>query len=197
KGNTIEDTVKICKVLEQEGVDAFHVSSGSTFPHPRNPAGDFLPREGTRWYDGLLSSGVRARTNYWVFSHWPFNALFRRLWLWRRGPRESIPGINAEYAREVKKHVGVPVLCAGGFQTASRIAEVIRDGSCDGVTIARPLIANNDLPEILHRQDAPDPGQECTYCNRCLLNDVENPLGCYELSRFGGDYDEMMRQVMS
>jgi 2,4-dienoyl-CoA reductase-like NADH-dependent reductase (Old Yellow Enzyme family) len=97
----------------------------------------------------------------------------------------------------VKKNVRVPVLCTGGFQTASRIAEVIRGGACDGVTIARPLIANNDLPRILYRQDGPDPGKECTYCNRCLLNDVENPLGCYELSRFDGDYDAMMGEVMS
>jgi 2,4-dienoyl-CoA reductase (NADPH2) len=197
KGNTLEDTVKICRLLEREGVDAFHVSSGSTFPHPRNPAGDFLLREGARWYDGMLSSGVRARLNYWVFTHWPFGALFRRLWLWRRGPAAKIPGINADYAREIKRHVRVPVLCTGGFQTASRVAEVIRDGCCDAVTIARPLIANNDLPQILFAQDAPAAGKECTYCNRCLFNDLENPLGCYELSRYGGDYDAMIREVMS
>jgi 2,4-dienoyl-CoA reductase-like NADH-dependent reductase (Old Yellow Enzyme family) len=197
KGNLLKDTVRICQILEQEGVDAFHVSSGSTFPHPRNPAGDFLTREGSRWYESMLSKGVRVRTNYWLFTHWPFNALFRLYWQWRRGPRESIPGINADYAAEIKKHVGVPVLCTGGFQTASRIAQVIRDHCCDAVSIARPLIANNDLPGILYRQDAPNPGKECTYCNRCLLNDLENPLGCYELSRFDGDYDEMMKQVMS
>jgi 2,4-dienoyl-CoA reductase (NADPH2) len=197
KGNTLKDTVQICRMLEDDGVDAFHVSSGSTFPHPRNPAGDFLPREGARWYESILSKGVRASSNYWIFTHWPFNALFRRYWGWRRGPWENIPGINAEYAREVKKNVRVPVLCTGGFQTTSRIAEVIRDGACDAVTIARPLIANNDLPRILQQQDAPNPGKECTYCNRCLLNDLENPLGCYELSRFDGDYDAMMREVMS
>ena len=37
KGNTLEDSVEVCKLLEAEGVDAIHVSSGSFFPHPRNP----------------------------------------------------------------------------------------------------------------------------------------------------------------
>ncbi len=39
KGNTLEDSIEVCKLLEAEGVDAIHVSSGSFFPHPRNPGG--------------------------------------------------------------------------------------------------------------------------------------------------------------
>ena len=43
KGNTLEDTLAICKMLldDGKGVDAFHISSGSTFPHPRNPPGEY------------------------------------------------------------------------------------------------------------------------------------------------------------
>ena len=41
KGNTIEDSVQVCRWLEAAGADAIHVSSGSTFPHPENPAGEF------------------------------------------------------------------------------------------------------------------------------------------------------------
>ncbi|HVF27805.1 MAG TPA: NADH:flavin oxidoreductase, partial [Pyrinomonadaceae bacterium] len=39
KGNTLEDSLKVCKWLEEAGVDAIHVSTGSFFPHPRNPPG--------------------------------------------------------------------------------------------------------------------------------------------------------------
>ena len=31
-------------------------------------------------------------------------------------------------------------------------------------------------------QDRAD--KPCTYCNRCLVNVVENPLGCYDETRF-------------
>lgn len=202
KGNTLEDTIEICKLLEDDGngVDAFHVSSGSTFPHPRNPPGDFPVLEARRWYDGMLSSGVLTGMNYAIFGRPVLGRLFRRYWAYRRG--QVIEGINAEYAGALKPHLGVPLICTGGFQHASVIAEVIRRGWCDAVSIARPLIANHDLPRILQRQNGPDPGKECTYCNKCLLNDLENPLACYELSRYEGadfeaKYANMMASAMS
>jgi 2,4-dienoyl-CoA reductase-like NADH-dependent reductase (Old Yellow Enzyme family) len=200
RGNLLDDTVRICNILEDRGhgVDAFHVSSGSTFPHPRNPPGHFPTRDAVRWYDGLLSSGVRTHLNYAIFRRPLLAAAFRRYWQYRRG--DVIEGINVEYARHVKAHVGVPVLVTGGFQRANVIAEAIRGGACDAVTIARPLIANRNLPQILRTQGEPD--RPCTYCNKCLLNDLENPLGCYELSRFAGKsfeekYEAMMREIMA
>ncbi|MCY1059388.1 NADH:flavin oxidoreductase [Nannocystis sp. SCPEA4] len=200
RGNLVEDTVEICKILEDggDGVDAFHVSSGSTFPHPRNPPGEFPVAEAIRWYDGMLSSGVRAGLNYAIFRNRLLGAAFERYWAHRRG--KVIEGINADHARYIRARVNVPVLVTGGFQRAPAIAEAIRSGACDAVTIARPLIANRDLPAILQTRDEPE--RPCTYCNKCLLNDLENPLGCYELSRFPGDtfeekYDHMMEQVMA
>ena len=66
----------------------------------------------------------------------------------------------------------------------------------DAVSMARPLVANNDL--VRHYEQGVDlPPKPCTFCNKCLVNDLENPLGCYELDRFDGDYDAMIRQVMS
>jgi len=206
-GNSLDETIKICRMLldDGKGVDAFHISSGSTFPHPRNPPGD-LPLLGlVRWYDGMLSQGTRTRFNYWIFSHRPTARLFLTLWRWRRG--KVIEGINAAYAKVLREEIrqndpSVKVLVTGGFQHASAIAGAIRDGACDGVTIGRPLIANNDLPQILRNADGPVSGKECTYCNKCLLNDLENPLGCYELSRYDGatfeeQWDNMIKEVMS
>ena len=45
--------------------------------------------------------------------------------------------------------------------------------------MARTLVANNDLPKVFAsgKDQAEEP---CTYCNRCLVNVVENPLGCYD-----------------
>ena len=58
------------------------------------------------------------------------------------------------------------------------------------------------LPHILAARNGPDPQKECTYCNKCLINDLANPLGCYELSRYDGDtfeakYRNMIASVMS
>jgi 2,4-dienoyl-CoA reductase (NADPH2) len=75
------------------------------------------------------------------------------------------------------------------------IRAALTDGACDGVSIARPLIANNDLPQRFARGEdrAPKP---CTYCNKCLVNVIENPLGCYDDSRFA-NREEMIAQILS
>ncbi|MDK1389403.1 NADH:flavin oxidoreductase [Sinorhizobium sp. 8-89] len=207
KGNTLDETIKICTLLLDggKGVDAFHVSSGSTFPHPRNPPGDLPMRDLERCYDGMISQGTRTRFNYAIFTNSLGSRLFRHWWRWRRG--KVIEGINLDYARAIADAIAeidpsIKVLCTGGFQHADKIAGAIRSGACDAVSMARPLIANNDLPKILARENGPEPRRECTYCNKCLINDLENPLGCYELSRFDGDsfeerHQRMIAEVMS
>jgi 2,4-dienoyl-CoA reductase (NADPH2) len=193
-GNTWEESVQVCKWLEEAGVDAIHVSVGSFFPHPRNPAGVDLPAEDlAKTYDTMISAGDLAFRNYLLFRSLP--AFARRQWVDAGVKPENIEGANLPDARRVKAAVTIPVICTGGFQTASVIAGAIKRGDCDAVSAARPLIANNDLVEIFRRgQDTPE--KPCTYCNKCLVNVVENPLGCYEEKRFKSR-DEMIAQIMS
>jgi 2,4-dienoyl-CoA reductase (NADPH2) len=192
-GNTIRDSVQVCRWLEEDGIDAVHVSTGSSFPHPRNPAGDFPVVDLSGTYDSMISSGRNTLRNELIFLTWPFSQLFRLWWVKNRGKR--IEGLSLPDAREIKRAVNVPVICTGGFQTASVIRRAIHSGYCDGVSMARPLIANNDLVKqfAAGRDRAERP---CTYCNKCLVNVIENPLGCYEESRFDS-HEAMIRQVMS
>jgi 2,4-dienoyl-CoA reductase-like NADH-dependent reductase (Old Yellow Enzyme family) len=194
KGNTIRDSVQVAKWVEEAGADAIHVSTGSTFPHPWNPPGPFPLDHAARLYGGMIASGVYTFRNFLLFRYRLLRPIFNMLW--NRTKPDQIEGISIEDAREIKKHVSVPVLCTGGFQTASYIRKVISEGSCDGVAIARPLIANNDLVKIYASgRDLPE--KPCTYCNKCLVHALADPLGCYELSRFDGDYERMIEQIMS
>jgi 2,4-dienoyl-CoA reductase (NADPH2) len=139
-GNTAEESVQVCQWLEQAGVDAIHVSIGSFFPHPRNPAGVDLPAEElAKTYDSMISYGDRAFRNYLLFRSLP--AVARRQWIDAAPQAQNIEGANLPDARRVKAAITVPVICTGGFQTASVIAGAIRRGDCDAVSIARPLIA--------------------------------------------------------
>jgi 2,4-dienoyl-CoA reductase (NADPH2) len=195
RGNTLEESVRICKWVEEAGADALHVSTGSMFPHPRNPAGGLPVDVARETYDTMLSSGLYTFRNY-LLARWKIlRPLFR--FLWNRTVRDvEVEGISLADARAIKAAVSIPVLSTGGFQTASVIRRAISDGSCDAVTIARPLIANNDLVQLFAagHDRAPRP---CTYCNKCLVNVIENPLGCYDVTRFDGDTERMMREVMS
>lgn len=180
-GNTIEDSVKVCQWVEEAGADAIVVSAGSSFPHPKNPPGDFPTEEAIKTIDSMISSGSRVRFNYTLLSNPAGAKIFRASWLKARG--EVIEGINLADSRRIKQAVGIPVLCTGGFQTASVIRAAIEGGDCDAVTIGRSFIANNDLP-LIFASGRDTPERPCTYCNKCLVNVLENPLGCYELDRY-------------
>jgi 2,4-dienoyl-CoA reductase-like NADH-dependent reductase (Old Yellow Enzyme family) len=193
-GNTLEESITVCKMLVEAGVDAIHVSTGAFFPHPRNPAGVDLPvDELVLTYDMMISGGDAAYRTYNLFRNFP--ALARRQWNDASPKPHEIEGANLANARKIKAAVGVPVICTGGFQTASVIADAIQRGDCDLVSIARPLIANNDLVHVFARgqNQAEKP---CTYCNKCLANVIEHPLGCYDQSRFPSR-EAMLAQVMT
>lgn len=194
-GNTLEESIQVCQWVEEAGADALHVSVGSIFPHPLLPSGGFPADEANWWYGIMASSGVRSYSTLAAFHFRMLRPFF--LWFWNRSKKDHpVEGVSVEYAREVKKHVKLPVISTGGFQDGRLIRAVLAKGWCDAVSIARPLIANPDLPKILESgKDLPD--SPCTFCNRCLLNAIANPLGCYDVRRFGGDHDRMIQQVMS
>jgi 2,4-dienoyl-CoA reductase-like NADH-dependent reductase (Old Yellow Enzyme family) len=194
-GTVIEDSVQVAKWLEAEGVDAIHVSCGNAFPHPKNPAGELPIDELTKTYDTLISSGRLTLRNYLIFRTEFTAELFKKRWDKARGDINKVEGQNLPDARAIKAAVNIPVICTGGFQTASVIRQAIGDHSCDAVSIARPLIANNDLVKQFE-QGRDKPTVPCTYCNRCLVNAVENPLGCYDVTRFSSR-EEMVREIMT
>jgi 2,4-dienoyl-CoA reductase-like NADH-dependent reductase (Old Yellow Enzyme family) len=201
KGNTLEDGLQLAKWIEEEGADALHVSAGSLFPHPLNPPGDFDFDTIARTYDTVLSAGVYTFRDYLLFRYRFLRPIFR--WIWFR-MKKGLPveGVSLEQARAIKKAVSIPVISTGGYQSSVFIRKALAESApgandaLDGISIARSLIANPDLPK--QWQAGRDlPLIPCTYCNKCLLNAPKNPLGCYELSRFGGDYEKMLEQILS
>jgi 2,4-dienoyl-CoA reductase-like NADH-dependent reductase (Old Yellow Enzyme family) len=193
-GNTLDETIQIAKWAEAAGADAIHVSQGSLFPHPLNPPGDLSLETLTTTYDAMISSGVNGMRNYLLFRYPFLRPIFH--WIWFRMKKgHVIEGVNLEEARVIKQNVSVPVICTGGFQTASFICEALREGAVDGVSIARSLVANNDLvQQWAAGNDRPE--RPCTYCNRCLISAMKNPMGCYDPSRYP-DRDTMIEEVMS
>ncbi len=196
KGTTIEDTLKVVKWLEDAGVDAIHVSLGNAFPHPQNPAGEFPIDVAAKVYNQMLpGGGVTALRNWLIFQTPGLRTGFKRLWERTCPPLDEVEGLNLPNSEKIKQAVSVPVICTGAFQTASVIRRAIEGGQCDGVSMARTLVANNDLPNLFAAgyDRAPRP---CTYCNKCLINTLVNPLGCYDERRYSSR-EEMVEQIFS
>ncbi len=195
-GNTVEESAQVCRWLVDAGVDAIHVSTGSAFPHPRNPAGSDLDVDLlSHTYEQLASSGANTFRNLLLFHNDVTAAVFRKQWLDAGVAKDQIEGVSLADSRVIKRAVTVPVLCTGGFQTASVIRKAITDGDCDAVSMARPLVANNDLVHqfAAGRDRAERP---CTYCNKCLVHVVEHPIGCYEEIRYPSR-EAMLQEVLS
>ena len=191
--------------VEAAGVHAIHVSTGNMFPHPLNPAGPMAVDVGRRTYQNLIASGQWTFRNFLGFRY--FGWFVRWLWsrkqpFWRADGTldvDKLEGLAAADAKAIRASVKIPVLVTGGFQTAHGIARALRNGACDGVTLARSVLANPNLPnDLAEGWDGPKP-PPCTYCNKCLLHVVEHPLGCYDESRFAdrGGREEMLRQVFA
>lgn len=193
KGNVLEDSIQMCKILENggddhDGVDAFVVSTGSLFPHPLNPPGKLPLDFAVNTYGNMMSSGNKTLRNY-LFFKWP---ILRPIFLWLWGLHQKgkpIEGVGLEAAKMIKQAVNVPVLSTGGYQNRSFLDQHLKAGDVDGFTIARSLIANRDL--IHYFADNKQPPKPCTYCNKCLVYAPGIPLGCWEQDRFNS-YDEMV-----
>ena len=209
RGNTLEEQIQVARWVEEAGADAIHVSTGSTFPHPHNPAGPIDFRYSASTYQSMIASGKHTWRNYVLFRYaalrWFPSLQWRRTQPFVKKGRavpDLLEGLYADDAHRIKEAVSIPVVCTGGWQRASRIAAAIRRGDCDAVAIARPLLANPHLPLLWKAgEDGPPHGKACTYCNKCLVNALEFPLGCYEEERFAehGDaaWDQMIGEVMA
>jgi 2,4-dienoyl-CoA reductase (NADPH2) len=180
RGNTVADTVQVARWCETMGADALHISTGSLFPHPLNPPGDLPLDVLAITYDAMISSGVNGFRNYLLFRYPTLRPIFR--WLWFRMKKgRPVEGVGFDEARIIREAVGIPVISTGGWQDAGAVREAL--GHVDGVSIARSLVANPDLPR--HWAEGRDlPPEPCTYCNKCLVGAPKLPMGCHELSRF-------------
>src|SRR5246500_1159856 len=139
KGNTLAESVQVARWCEAVGADALHVSTGSLFPHPLNPPGDFSFETIAATYDAMIASGVDGFRNFLLFRYRMLRPIFR--WVWFR-MKKGLPveGVSMDEARAIKANVTVPVLNTGGYQTASFIRSGITSGAFDGVAIARSLV---------------------------------------------------------
>jgi len=84
-------------------------------------------------------------------------------------------GYFVPYAREFRNHVGVPLLCVGGFRSLGVMEATLAGGAADFVSLCRPLIREPDLPKKLREGAATR--ATCVSCN-CCGPDPEGRLAC-------------------
>jgi 2,4-dienoyl-CoA reductase (NADPH2) len=190
-GHRLKDMLEHARRLEALGVDYLHVSRGYGFPNPGETPGDFPIDEARQFLNSTRHLSGKAAIRATLLNAVPkflIRAVLGAGWQKEDGQRA------AGYAAEFKRVVGIPVIGNGGFQRRDIIDRVLREGKCDLVSMARPLLANPDLVRIFG-EGRNEPDRPCTHCNRCVIATTVKPLGCYEPLRFTSQ-DEMEAQIL-
>lgn len=72
-------------------------------------------------------------------------------WWWSHPPMYQEKGLYMPYAKLIKEHVDVPVLCAGRMDDPKTAEHAVRSGVCDIVSLGRPLLADPEYVNKLRR----------------------------------------------
>ncbi|MCR1898793.1 FAD-dependent oxidoreductase [Irregularibacter muris] len=89
-------------------------------------------------------------------------------WFWPHPPVYMPKACNLEDVRALKKHVSVPVICAGKFDDPDLANEVISKGEIDMMGMGRPLLADAELANKFAQGDLENI-RPCIGChNGCL-----------------------------
>lgn len=83
--------------------------------------------------------------------------------------KESDEAYFSSFAKKIKSHVKTPILLTGGIRTPRVIDRLLKEGVCDLIGLARPLIAE---PNLISRWRAGDLRKaKCISCNKCFYEE--------------------------
>ncbi|BBF42705.1 2,4-dienoyl-CoA reductase [NADPH] [Lachnospiraceae bacterium KM106-2] len=109
-------------------------------------------------------------------------------WWWSHPPMYQEKGLYRPFCKLMKETVDVPVICAGRMDDPDMALEALNNGTCDMISLGRPLLADPDYVNKLRagfRKDI----RPCISCQEgCMgriqefsaLNCAVNPQACRE-----------------
>ncbi|MDR3596125.1 FAD-dependent oxidoreductase [Clostridium sp.] len=109
-------------------------------------------------------------------------------WWWSHPPMYQEKGLYRPYAKLMKETVDVPIICAGRMDDPDMALEAIENGTCDIISLGRPLLADPDYVNKL-RSNRCKAIRPCISCQEgcmgriqhySMLNCAVNPQACKE-----------------
>lgn len=109
-------------------------------------------------------------------------------WWWSHPPMYQEKGLYRPYAKLMKETVDVPVICAGRMDDPDMALEAVENGTCDIISLGRPLLAEPDYVNKLRSNNCKSI-RPCISCQEgcmgrvqhySMLNCAVNPQACRE-----------------
>ncbi|MCI2048565.1 MAG: FAD-dependent oxidoreductase [Lachnospiraceae bacterium] len=93
-------------------------------------------------------------------------------WWWNHPPMYQEKGLYRPFCRLMKETVDVPVLCAGRMDDPAMSSAAIEDGTCDIVSLGRPLLADPDYVNKL-RAGRTEEIRPCLSCQEGCMGRIQ------------------------
>jgi 2,4-dienoyl-CoA reductase-like NADH-dependent reductase (Old Yellow Enzyme family) len=170
RGATIDDALRLCRLVEEWGYDAVTPVEVSVLPDTT------LSRGGVP--DAFWSNpGISRRLSRAAPSRWRRTMIKAGAW-WGARQAPFTPVWNRSLFSAAARAVGIPVFAVGGIRTASEVSEILDNGDAAMVGIGRPFYAEPDLASRI-LGDRPGTGL-CRNSNRCVAAQMLGMRGgCY------------------
>ena len=165
-GITLDQSIEICKYLEQAGVAAITITGGTLDSRYQDYENVMLGKEEIDEENMQLQRGIGCAT--WIPSTYC--------------PRN----IYTDNAAEIKKHVNIPIIAICAV-TPDKAEEMIASGEADFAAIGRQILADPDYPTKV-MEDRIEDMRQCLRCNECLGGGNKNrTLHCAVNPNLGND----------
>lgn len=155
-GGSLENRVRVCKEI----VEAIKAACGQDFPVTMKMGlKSFIKGFNQPTLDGADEAGRTLEESIEIaklLESYGYDALHVNAGIydsyWKALPTSYEPkGKIMELAKELKKHVSIPVIVCGRMNDPELIESVLADGQVDGVVMSRGGIADADFP---HKMEA-------------------------------------------
>ncbi len=93
-------------------------------------------------------------------------------WWWSHPPMYQEKGLYRPFCRLMKENVDVPVICAGRMDDPDMALEAIENGTCDMISMGRPLLADPDYCNKL-RAGRVDEIRPCISCQEGCMGRIQ------------------------
>ncbi|WP_434309141.1 FAD-dependent oxidoreductase [Hominifimenecus sp. rT4P-3] len=93
-------------------------------------------------------------------------------WWWSHPPMYQEKGLYRPYCKLMKENVDVPVICAGRMDDPDMALEAIENGTCDMISMGRPLLADPDYCNKL-RAGRVDEIRPCISCQEGCMGRIQ------------------------
>jgi 2-enoate reductase len=93
-------------------------------------------------------------------------------WFWNHPPMYQKKALYVPFAKAVKEVVTIPVICAGRMDDPDTALAALDDGAVDFISLGRPLLADPDYVNKLHRGQF-DLIRPCLSCQEGCLGRIE------------------------